>query len=258
MPEILEVEFYRRAAEAVVGRRIVAVHAPDRWFCKGGTTPEELVAVLPGSRVRELGRRGKLLVLLLDSDRTLGLRFGMTGRLVVDDQAAVDELEYSSHRGIEAWDRFGLDFEEGRLRINDPRRLGGVQLDPDLDRLGPDALSITRAELAAAMLAAAPIKAKLLDQSAVAGMGNLLVDETLWRAGFDPARSARSLTPDEVAVLHRTMRQTLKTLLKRGGSHTGDLQGERHRAGRCPRDATPLLRRQVGGRTTYSCPLHQR
>jgi len=257
VPEILEVEFYRRSAETVVGRPITAVHAPDRWFCKGGTTPEELKTVLPGARALELGRRGKLLLLHLDIGRTLGLRFGMTGRLIVDGQASVDELEYSPRRSDPAWDRFGLDFEGAMLRVSDPRRLGGVQLDPPVERLGPDALAISRTELAKALQASAPLKAKLLDQTAVAGMGNLLVDETLWRAGLDPARPARSLTPDEVATLHKTMRQTLKTLLRRGGSHTGDLQDQRHRGGLCPRDGTPLSRRQVGGRTTYSCPRHQ-
>jgi formamidopyrimidine-DNA glycosylase len=80
----------------------------------------------------------------------------------------------------------------------------------------------------------------------------------LWRAALDPARPARSLAPEELATLHRTLRQTLKTLLRRGGSHTGDLQEQRNRQGRCPRDGTTLDRRQIGGRTTYSCPLHQR
>jgi formamidopyrimidine-DNA glycosylase len=258
VPEILEVEFYRQAVEVVVGRRIVEVHAPDRWFCKGGTTPEELEAVLPGSRATEIGRRGKLLLMHLDSGRTLGVRFGMTGRVVVDDEVALEELEYSPRRAEAAWDRFSLQFDRGSLRINDPRRLGGVQLDPDVDRLGPDAMTITRPELAIALAAAAPLKAKLLDQTAVAGMGNLLVDETLWRASLDPARPARSLRAEELATLHRTMRHTLKTLLRRGGSHTGDLQEQRHRQGRCPRDGTELDRRQIGGRTTYSCPLHQR
>ena len=258
VPEILEVEFYRRAAEPIVGRTITAVHAPDRWFCKGGTTPEDLEAVLPGTKALALGRRGKLLLLHLDNDRTLGLRFGMTGRLMVDGQASIEELEYSSRRWELSWDRFGLDFDGGTLRVNDPRRLGGVQLDPEVDRLGPDALSITRVQLAAALRAAAPLKAKLLDQSAVAGMGNLLVDETLWRAALDPAREARSLSAEELATLHRTMRHTLKTLLRRGGSHTGDLQDQRTRDGRCPRDGTLLSRRQIGGRTTYSCSLHQR
>ena len=96
-----------------------------------------------------------------------------------------------------------------------------------------------------------------MDQSVVAGIGNLLVDEALSRAGIDPARESRSLTPNELRRLHKHLRATLLELGERGGSHTGDLQDERRRDGICPKDGTPLLRRQVGGRTTYSCPLHQ-
>ena len=91
-----------------------------------------------------------------------------------------------------------------------------------------------------------------------AAFPHLLTDEALWRADLDPARPARSLDPDEVRRLHRTIRSTLRTLQRRGGSHTGDLMGERVRGGRCPCDGAPLLRRTIGGRTTYSCPRHQR
>jgi formamidopyrimidine-DNA glycosylase len=190
----------------------------------------------------------------------LGLRFGMTGRLVIDGLAAVEELQYSSRRDLPAWDRFVLDFEGGGvLRINDPRRLGGVELDPDEASLGLDALDITLPQLRRAMTTSnVAVKARLLDQAHLAGVGNLLADEALWRAGIDPARPARSLDDAEVRQLHRALRRTLILLGRRGGSHTGDLQPARQQGGLCPRDGTPLLRRTVGGRTTYSCPLHQR
>lgn len=97
-----------------------------------------------------------------------------------------------------------------------------------------------------------------MDQSRIAGLGNLLADEILWRAGLDPARPAAELDDEEVRRLHRHTRATLDRLLDRGGSHTGDLMAERHRHGVCPRDGTSLARRTIGGRTTYSCPLHQR
>lgn len=252
-------ELYRRLADRVVGRRIAEVSAPDAWFIKGGSEPAEVVARLAGVLVTGTRRVGKLL--LVDTDGpVLGLRFGMTGRLVVDGEAAIERLEYASGRDDAAWDRFAVRFGDGtRLRVNDPRRLGAVELDPDIGRLGPDALSITPSALRAALAGSeAPLKARLLDQARVAGLGNLLVDELLWRAGLDPARAAGSLSPPEHARLHRQVRATVSGLLDAGGSHLGRLQASRLRGGRCPRDGAPLLRRTVGGRTTYSCPQHQR
>jgi formamidopyrimidine-DNA glycosylase len=190
----------------------------------------------------------------------LGLRFGMTGRLVVDGRPGVEELQYSSHRDLAAWDRFGLALADGgRLRINDPRRLGGVELDPDEGVLGIDAGSLTLGQLRAALGdSTVALKARLMDQGRIGGIGNLLADEILWRAGLDPARPARSLGDDEVRRLHRTIRAVWKELLARGGSHLGRLQAARVPGGRCPRDGEPLERRTIGGRTTYSCPRHQR
>ncbi len=254
MPELIEVEMYRRLAERTVGRRITSVVADDAWFLKRGARPEVVV----GERVAAARRTGKLL-LLDTTGPTLGLRFGMTGRLVVDGTAGLDDLEYGSNRDEPRWDRFALGFEGGgSLVIRDPRRLGGVEVDPDESRLGVDATLLTPAPLAAALRgSAAPLKARLLDQSRVAGLGNLLVDEALWRAGLDPARPAGSLSPVEVKRLHRHVRATLDELLE-GGSHTGRLQPARVPGGTCPKDGAPLLRRTVGGRTTYSCPRHQR
>jgi formamidopyrimidine-DNA glycosylase len=143
--------------------------------------------------------------------------------------------------------------------MDDARRLGGIELWPDEAALGPDALSITRRQLASALSGVrAPIKAVLLDQHRIAGIGNLLADEVFWRAGIDPARAAGTLADDEVNRLHRTIRRVLPQLMARGGSHTGDLQVARERGAVCPRDGTPLERRTIGGRTTYSCPAHQR
>ncbi len=96
-----------------------------------------------------------------------------------------------------------------------------------------------------------------MDQSRIAGLGNLLVDETLWRAGLDPARPAMSLDAGEQVRLRRAISTTLRVLARRGGSHTGDLMVARIPGGHCPKDGAPLQRRTVGGRTTYSCPVHQ-
>ncbi len=259
MPELLEIETYRKAAEPVVGRTIGAVDAPDDWYLKGGLGPAEVTGVLPGVRITGTGRIGKLMLLETDGP-TIGLRFGMTGRLIVNGDAALSDLEYGSNRDNPAWDRFALRFTDGgSLVMRDPRRLGGVELDPDVARLGPDAAVVTLKPFARILAGSgAPLKARLMDQSRVAGLGNLLVDESLFRAGLSPERPARSLQADEVARLHRAVRRTLKTLGGRGGSHTGDLQPARVRGGLCPKDGEVLRRTQVGGRTTYWCPHHQR
>jgi formamidopyrimidine-DNA glycosylase len=270
MPELLEVEQYRAVAEQAVGRSITGVHAPDAWYLKGGLDAPTLAAVAVGSRVLAARRRGKLLLLDLGRrgsrasrstaiDITLGLRFGMTGRLLLDGSAPIERLEYGSTRDHAGWDRVVLSLSGGGdLRIRDPRRLGGVELEPDEEALGPDAATVTQGQLRHALASQAPLKARLMDQRCLAGMGNLLTDECLWRAGFDPARRASSLDRVEIRRLHHHLRRTLTLLGARGGSHLGDLQASRHRGGVCPRDGAPLQRRSIGGRTTYSCPVHQR
>lgn len=264
VPELLEVEIYRRLAVRTLGRPIVGVDAPDAWFLKGGLTGEQVTGVLVGRSFATDRRTGKLLLLDLSDDprrpsATLGLRFGMTGRLLVDG-GPIEALTYGSNRDVPAWDRFSIRFADGgALRVRDPRRLGGIELDPDESRLGVDATAVSASGLAAVLRGSeAPVKARLMDQSRIAGLGNLLTDETLWRAGLDPARRAGSLTPADVRRLHRHLRTTLEELGRRGGSHLGDLMTARVRGGTCPRDTTPLLRRTVAGRTTYSCPRHQR
>lgn len=259
MPELIEVELYRQAAERTVDHTIRSVHAPDAWYLKRGATASLVTEALVGRRVVATRRVGKLL--LLDTDGpTLGLRFGMTGRLVVDGAVPIERLEYASSRSEPGWVRFALGFDGvGDLQVIDPRRLGGVELDPDEARLGVDALAVRPSQLRDLLArSGAPLKAWLLDQHRIAGVGNLIADETLWRAGLDPARPARSLTEDEVRRLHRHLRRSIGVLTDRGGSHTGDLHVSRQRGATCPRDGAPLLRRTIGGRTTYSCPVHQR
>jgi formamidopyrimidine-DNA glycosylase len=260
VPEGIEIELYRRAAEAAVGRRIQRVDAPDAWFLKRGLTATALEPALAGREVVAARRRGKLLMLDTSGPGpVLGLRFGMTGRLVVDGRQGIRELEYGSERDLRSWDRFTLTFAGGGdLRINDPRRLGGVELDPDEVAIGVDASAITPATLRRALSGSTvAVKARLMDQSRIAGIGNLLADEILWRAGLDPARPSGGLDDVEVRRLSRTIRTVWDELLERGGSHLGRLQAARIPGGTCPRDGEPLERRTIGGRTTYSCPRHQ-
>jgi formamidopyrimidine-DNA glycosylase len=255
---MIEVVYYRRVAERAVGRTVSRVVAPDDWYLKGGTTARAVRAAITGRTITGTRRTGKLLFLDTDGP-TLGLRFGMTGRLLVDGAGPIEKLEYSSGRDDPTWVRFALRFDGGGdLRMIDPRRLGGVTLDPDAGHLGLDALAITSAAMRDALATSrAPLKAWLLDQGRVAGIGNLLADEILWRAGLDPARRADSLDPTEARALHRHLGRTVRLLTERGGSHTGDLQVARVRGAACPKDGAPLQRRTIGGRTTYSCPVHQ-
>ncbi len=263
MPEILEVERYRAFAEKALERPITKVWMVDARYGRGGTTPQRLRAALVGRSFVAARRRGKLM--LLDSDGpTLGVRFGMTGGLVLDGQEALDPLLYGPGVFGDQWVRARIFFDDGgALLFHDPRRFGSLELAPDESKLGPDALSVTRAQLAVALRVppnrvtpAAPLKARLMDQDRLAGIGNLLADEILWRAALDPQRRD-ALDDEELGRLHRILRATLRELGRQGGSHMGDLQDERHTGGRCPLDGTELAHATVGGRTTYWCPKHQ-
>jgi formamidopyrimidine-DNA glycosylase len=263
VPEILEVERYRVVAERGLGRLIESAWMIDARFGRGGTTPRRLSSALRGRSFTAARRRGKLMLLDSSGGPTLGVRFGMTGGIVVDDVETLDRLRYGPGVFGEQWVRARFRFADGgHLTIHDPRRFGSLELAPDENRLGPDALTVSKAELATALAVrpgqavAAPLKARLLDQERLAGVGNLLADEMLWRAGLDP-RGRDPLTPDELAVLHKAIRATLRQLARRGGSHTGDLMEERKAGGHCPVDGTELRRATVGGRTTFWCPQHQ-
>jgi formamidopyrimidine-DNA glycosylase len=259
MPEILEVESARKVLDAcALGREIARVHAPDTWFMKRGTTAPALRHALVGNQFAAARRIGKQIVLdTKDPDVRLGLHLGMSGRVLVDDQEAGDPLMYASNRRVEKWHRFGVHFRDGgSFMLRDPRRLGAVELDPDESRLGPDAFTLTFRQLEQALgKRTAPVKAVLMDQARIAGLGNLLTDEALWRAAIDPARPAVAVDPDARRVLHKAIRTTLRVLDRRGGSHTGDMPRDLDIP--CPRDGGTLQRRTVGGRTTYSCTVHQ-
>ncbi|HVL04076.1 MAG TPA: DNA-formamidopyrimidine glycosylase family protein, partial [Acidimicrobiales bacterium] len=152
MPELPEVEYYRRLAERTIGRVVAQLHTPDAWFLKGGLSGVVLAHALVGTSFVAVRRIGKLLLLDTEGRGTLGLRFGMTGRLLVDGLSGVGQLLYCRRREETAWDRLRLMFADGGdLVVRDPRRLGGVLLDPDESRLGVDAASVTLAGLRRAL-----------------------------------------------------------------------------------------------------------
>ncbi len=258
VPEILEVEFFRRAAERTVGRKVRAVSHVDPLVVEDG-----LAESLVGRRVVGVRRVGKVLTMDLGSRASvvavsIDLHFGMSGRIIVDGEAPIGELAYGASDD-DRWLRFGLTFDCGWMAISDPRRFARVSSSRDGEGLGPDAFTVDRATFLRRLVGRrGPVKAVLLDQSVIAGLGNMLVDEILWRVGVDPRRSVATLELSEVAKVHTTMRRVLVQLDRRGGSHAGELSVEHRRPGECcPRDGVALERSTVGGRTTFWCPKHQ-
>jgi formamidopyrimidine-DNA glycosylase len=249
VPELPEVERARSLIEReALGRRIADVDDADTWVCRPHA-PGEIAAALAGARLIEAHRRGKAIWVDTDGGPPLGLHLGMAGRIVVDDPIPGGR-----------WDRFTLRFEDGgSLALRDRRRLGRVVLDPDLSRLGPDAEEVNRRDFRKRVgRGRAPVKARIMDQSTIAGVGNLLADEALWRARLAPLRKAGSLSESELDELRRALRAATRRAIARGGAHTGDLIPHRVAGGRCPRCGATLERARVGGRTTWWCPVEQR
>lgn len=264
MPELPEAESARSVIErAALRRKIVAVDDTDTYVCRPHL-PGQIAAALTGTSLTAAHRRGKTLWCDTDAGPELGIHLGMSGKIVIADPdgTEVDGGDYWE-RGRAPGDfrhtRFSLTFADGgMLRLIDPRRLGRVRLDPSLDGLGPDAATISSAQFAAAIQRGhAPIKARLLDQHALAGVGNLLADDILWRAGVNPGRTVDSLDSSERRRLYRAVRETVGEALREGGVHNLPLVSHRLVGGRCPRDGAELRRGTVGGRTTFWCPAHQ-
>ncbi|GAA3924748.1 DNA-formamidopyrimidine glycosylase family protein [Actinoplanes auranticolor] len=206
-----------------------------------------------GFRVRRSGR-----------GHALGIHLGMSGKIVIADPdgTEIDGGDYWEGRrrpGDHRWSRFSLTFADGgRLVLVDPRRLGRVRLDPPIASLGPDAATMTPAEFRAALASGtAPVKARLLDQEAIAGIGNLLADQILWSARVNPGRRVDRLTTDDVDRLLRATRRAVRSAIRDGGVHTLGIIPFRIPGGRCPRDGAPMVKGAVGGRTSWWCSREQ-
>lgn len=260
MPEGLEAEIWRAALDAVVGRAITDVWVDERVAHPGIET------ALVGERIVGVRRHGKI-VLVDTTGPTLGLHFGMTGRVIVDGGSPIEHLEYASKQDRSDWDRLRLFTASGAtmprvpaIRMNDPRRLGRLTLEPDLGNLGVDVFDLNRRSVSDALVGRrTAIKTALLDQHVIAGLGNLCADEVLWWADLAPHRVVDTLSDQEIADLTTAIRRRLPIMLRRGGSTHGTLSPEiRSGPGDCPRDGSPLDRRQIGGRTAVWCPAHQR
>jgi formamidopyrimidine-DNA glycosylase len=249
VPELVEVERARAVLEAwAVGRTVAAVEDHDPYVCRPHA-PGDIDAALRDLTVTAARRRGKSMWLeLAPGGVTLGLHLGMAGSIKVNEPVP-----------DRPWDRFAITFTDGtRIALRDKRRLSRAVLEPGLSRVGPDAAEIGRdAFRAAAGTGRAPVKARLLDQRRIAGVGNLLADEALWQARIAPLRPADELTADDLDRLRRALRAAIRSATRLGGVHTGRLIPHRRRGGSCPHCGEPLARGVVGGRTTWWCPAEQ-
>lgn len=257
MPELPDVEGFRGvAAEHGAGRTVRDVRVADPRVLHGATA-RSLRETLTGRTLGEPERRGKWLVVPFSGGPVLLVHFGMTGSLIWADAGA------ERHRH----DRVTFVLDDGELRYRDMRKLHGMWLAADreaadrlLARVGPDSLAIPREEFDRAMAGRRQVKAALLDQSALSGLGNLLADEICWRARIHPRRHVDRLSDVELRRLHTSMRRVLREAVP-----TGHVPGRRswltgHRADplpACPRCGTALSRGRIAGRTTYWCPRCQ-
>ena len=273
MPELPEVETIRRRLEPLLsGRKIVRVEINDPRLTRP-VPANELAAGLSGERIEVLDRRGKYLLVRLESGLTLVIHLRMTGSLR-HRRAGAEQV---------AHERARLELDDGsELAYRDVRRFGTWHLlAPDeLEeylnaRVGPEPLAPEfTPELLGERLAGrrAPLKAALLDQRTLAGLGNIYVDEALWRAKLHPARPAGSLGKPALIRLHDGIRETLHAGIARQGAtlrdyalpsgESGSMQDEFRVYGRegepCERCGAAISKTRIAGRGTWFCPRCQR
>jgi formamidopyrimidine-DNA glycosylase len=261
MPELPDVEGFRRLlAATAAGQRVrgVTVTAPD---ILRNTSPARLARSLSGCRLGQPRRHGKWLCAPA-GPRTLVLHFGMDGALAWVGSRDLPRYPLAPH------DRLILHCENGDLRYHSMRKLGGVWLAADAGEvaavtgpLGPDALGLDLDGLAGRLSGRrGAVKPALMDQSVVAGLGNLTVDEILWRARVHPHTPVASLSRQRLRDLHRALREVLADTVAQGRVPGGEgwLTGARgDKAAACPRCGTRLARARSGGRTTVWCPRCQ-
>ncbi len=273
MPELPEVEIARSLiADQALHRRIVDVDDSDSYVARPHS-PGALRSALIGRSLTAAHRRGKTIWLETSGTADVatpgggpefGIHLGMSGRIVVTgpDGAVAeggDPHRYDTRPRRAVWSRFTLTFADGgSLVLFDPRRLGRVRLNPDIGALGPDAAEVTPAEFRALMTKGTiAVKARLLDQSKIAGIGNLLADEILWQARVSPVARVDRLSSAQVNRLYRALKSVLASAIAKGGAHTGDVIAARHPGGTCPRDGAPMVHGTVGGRSTWWCSREQ-
>ncbi|HZS94936.1 MAG TPA: bifunctional DNA-formamidopyrimidine glycosylase/DNA-(apurinic or apyrimidinic site) lyase [Chloroflexota bacterium] len=274
MPELPEVEtMIRDLTPLVVGRTIEGVEAafPGEVIWPSF---DDFVTRVRGRTITSLSRRGKYAIFTLDSGDALIVHRGMTGSLLLRraEQAMEPHVRMVFHLA-----------GEDELRFKDPRKFGkayvmqsnGAERPMPWHRMGPEPLnsSFSAGLLAEALKGRrALIKPLLLNQQVVAGLGNIYVDESLFRANIHPERRANTLTDDEMVRLHQAITEVLGEAVEGRGTtfqtytdvngRAGNFQRRLQVFGRngqpCPRCGTPIIKTRVGGRGTYTCPTCQR
>lgn len=266
MPELPEVQsVVDSLRDEVVGRRFVNIERGPHDV----TTPDgfDLAAALRKRTVTTLARRAKRIVFTLDDSNRFFIHLGMTGQLTIEPADA--ERKKHTHLVVT------LD-SQSQLRFVDPRRFGEIRWlgrSPDEASLGPEPLSMTRATFAKQLSGTKrAIKVALLDQTVVAGIGNIYADESLHAAGISPLVPARELDPNQIALLTKSIKAVLRKAIRAGGSTLRDYVNGRGEAGGfqsrhrvydregkpCGRCKTSIERIVLGGRSTHFCPKCQR
>lgn len=281
MPELPEVETVCRAIrQALQGKRIARVEVFRDTIVFSGLAPKAVEKALVGRTVTEVGRHGKFFWLALDGEGpTVYGHLGMSGWVRAIGKQGTrlhghGEAPFDDEEGRPRFLKLGIYSRDGSgIVLTDPRRLGRVWLgpspeaEPRVKRLGRDAFDDlpTEAELRTLLgRRRIPIKAVLLDQGALSGIGNWIADEVLYQSGIAPKRSAASLTAIEIAALRRAIRKVLAHAVKVGADYHrfpeswlfehrwGGTRGADQIAGQ------PIVREEVGGRTTAWVPTRQK
>ena len=274
MPELPEVETIATDLRPhLAGRTIVSCDLRFPTIVRH-PEPELFVDLVAGMRIESVKRRGKYILIGLEQERVLVVHLGMTGQLrIVNPATPIADHTHAI-----------FDLDDGRqLRYSDPRRFGRILLGTEADlllarampRLGPEPIDpdFSAEQLYAALRRRkAPLKAVLLDQATVAGVGNIYADESLHRAGLRPDRVARRLSRKSAARLHESLRTSLETAIRNRGSSVdtyrdawGELGGQQEvllvygRGGEpCFTCGRPLSSIRIAGRTTVFCRTCQR
>lgn len=260
MPELPDVEIFRRRfARGSLHKPVARVHVRDASLIEG-TSGRSLSRRLKGDTFERTRRHGKHMAAETSEHGWLILHFGMTGYVQPMRNGDTEEPDHTA---------LLIDFEDdSRLAYINKRRLGKIRLVDDFDEfidaedLGPDAMDLSLKgfrEIVDGRSGA--IKALLMNQNALAGVGNVYADEALFHAGVRPSRKSSDLSDDEVKTIHRNLRHVLKGAIKHGARPDDMprswLLPRREKGAECPRCGGSIRKTTVGGRATYWCGEHQ-